>query len=93
MSAFVVRFVGDAVDSFRGRVRHVATGEETTFSSIAELLAFFEGMNALSGLGAPNAEFAGADCASRAPPTDPIAPRVGRRSRQEDEATRREGSE
>lgn len=52
MSTFIVRFVGDAADAFRGMVRHVATGEEAVFASPADLLAFLEGMNAVSGLAA-----------------------------------------
>lgn len=51
MSTFVVYFVADPTETFQGRVRHVSTGEETVFSSIAELLAFFEGMTAVNGLG------------------------------------------
>ncbi|MBD3236959.1 MAG: hypothetical protein GF330_09665 [Candidatus Eisenbacteria bacterium] len=52
MSTFIVRFVGDTTDAFRGKVRHVATGEEAVFASPAELLAFLEGMNAVSDLAA-----------------------------------------
>lgn len=42
--AFVVQFRTDAElehDGFTGRVEHVASGEATRFSSVAELLAFF----------------------------------------------------
>jgi len=66
MSTFVVRLLGRALDSFHGRVRHVASGEETSFSSPTELVAFMEGVNGVSGLGA---EVAGG--ADRAPP--PVA--------------------
>ena len=52
MSTFVVRLLGRALDSFHGRVQHVATGEETSFSSPTELVAFMEGVNGVSGLGA-----------------------------------------
>lgn len=52
MSTFVVRLLDRALDSFHGRVRHVATGEETSFSSPTELVAFMEGVNGVSGLGA-----------------------------------------
>jgi len=52
MSTFVVRLLGRALDSFHGRVRHVATGEEASFSSPIELVAFMEGVNGASGLGA-----------------------------------------
>lgn len=50
MSTFVVTFLGDASEKFFGRVRHVATGEEAKFSSVTDLLVFFEEMNAVSGL-------------------------------------------
>jgi len=50
MSTFVVRFVGDGRSGFRGRVRHVASGEEILFASIPELIAFLEGINAMSGI-------------------------------------------
>jgi hypothetical protein len=49
MSTFVVRFVGDPSRVFRGRVRHIATGEEKGFAGIRELVAFFEEMNAIQG--------------------------------------------
>jgi hypothetical protein len=52
VSTFIVRFVRHAPDTFSGRVRHVATGEETGFSSPAELLAFMEEMNVVCGLSA-----------------------------------------
>lgn len=47
MPTFVLRFVGDATTGYRGRVRHVGTGEETAFSSLAQLLAFLDQMSAL----------------------------------------------
>ncbi len=50
MSTFVVTFLGDASEKFYGRARHVATGEEAKFSSVTDLLVFFEEMNAVSGL-------------------------------------------
>ena len=46
MSTFVVRFVGEPIDRFRGSVRHVGSGEETRFYSVSELLAFFETLTA-----------------------------------------------
>ena len=46
MSTYVVRFVGTAPGSFRGKARHVRSGEEGIFSSPADLLCFFERMNA-----------------------------------------------
>ena len=49
MSTFVVRFVGDRRGTFRGTVRHVATGEEVVFTSVRDLVAFLEGINALTG--------------------------------------------
>jgi hypothetical protein len=47
MPTFVLRFIGDPMTGYRGRVRHVGTGEETTFSNLEELLAFLDQMNAL----------------------------------------------
>ena len=41
MSTFVVRFIGTD-GPCAGLVRHVATGEEASFTSLSELLAFFE---------------------------------------------------
>ena len=50
MSTFVVRFLGDALRSFQGIVRHVATGEELLFGSPAELIGFMDQMNAVTGV-------------------------------------------
>ncbi len=50
MSTFVVSFVGNPSDTFRGRVRHVPTGEERTFASIIDLVGFLEEMNAVARL-------------------------------------------
>lgn len=49
MSTFVIRFLADPSERFHGKVRHVGTGEETLFTSVAELLTFFEGMDAVRG--------------------------------------------
>lgn len=49
MSTYVLRFLGVAPDEFRGRVRHVSTGEESTFTSPEELYDFLERMNAAHG--------------------------------------------
>jgi hypothetical protein len=49
MSTFVVSFVGTPPHRFRGRVRHVASGEEAIFGSVTDLLLFFEEMAALPG--------------------------------------------
>ncbi|MBM3317050.1 MAG: hypothetical protein FJY75_04275 [Candidatus Eisenbacteria bacterium] len=51
MSTFVVRFMRTASGAFRGRVRHVRTGEEAAFSGPADLVAFMEGMLVVTGLG------------------------------------------
>jgi hypothetical protein len=72
MPTFIVRVMGDAAESFRGRVRHVASGEEAVFKSVAELAAFLEGMNAASGF---SAEAAGCPRPERAP----ARPRLSRR--------------
>ena len=44
MSTFVVRFVGERAESFRGKVRHVASGEELVFTDRRGLLDFIERM-------------------------------------------------
>lgn len=44
MSTFVVNFMEDTDRGFRGRVRHVGSGEEASFSSQKDLLDFFEEM-------------------------------------------------
>ena len=48
MSTFVVRFVGDSTQGYRGRVRHVPPGEEANFANLEALLAFFEQAGAAS---------------------------------------------
>ncbi len=58
MSTYVVRFLDTTAGTFRGRVRHVSTGEEQTFSSPEELYDFLERMNAAHG---PQPTSAGAD--------------------------------
>lgn len=50
MSTFVVRFVKEMPDTFRGRVRHVASGEEVTFTTYSELVAFLDEMRVLNGV-------------------------------------------
>ncbi|MBM3320778.1 MAG: hypothetical protein FJY73_08905 [Candidatus Eisenbacteria bacterium] len=56
MSTFIIRLVHSADEPLRGRVRHVGTGEEATFSSADELLSFMEGIAVLDGLGAESEE-------------------------------------
>jgi hypothetical protein len=46
MTSYIVRFFSSVPERFRGTVRHVRTGEESAFSSPAELLCFFERVNA-----------------------------------------------
>ncbi|MDM7915759.1 MAG: hypothetical protein QUU85_10935 [Candidatus Eisenbacteria bacterium] len=55
MSTFVIRFFQSDAESFRGRARHVRSGEETSFSSRSELWSFLERMNA-SGRADPDRE-------------------------------------
>ena len=62
MSTFVVRFVEDPRRELRGRVVHVRTGEEAHFTSVDELLEFFEGMTAVR---EPEPEDAARPCANR----------------------------
>lgn len=47
MSKFIVTFADEGEESYRGWARHVASGEEARFSSITELLLFFDEMNAM----------------------------------------------
>ncbi|MCA9729533.1 MAG: hypothetical protein KC729_17735 [Candidatus Eisenbacteria bacterium] len=42
MTTFVVRLLCQGEHGYRGRVRHVMTGEEISFSSLPYLLAFFD---------------------------------------------------
>ena len=56
MAIFIVRFLGRALDSFQGRVRHVRTGEEASFSDPAELAAFMMEMNGTGDFSAMSAE-------------------------------------
>lgn len=49
MTTYVVRFLGATPGEFRGRVRHVSTGEEDNFSSPEDLYDFLERMNAAHG--------------------------------------------
>ncbi len=44
MATFVIRILGDDPRSFRGRVQHIRSGEETSFASASELLGFMERM-------------------------------------------------
>ena len=83
MSTFVVHFIGDASQSFRGKVRHVATGQEIPFSGPEQLLAFFNDLNALS---FPIGEGAGTEplastVEGRSPPRSPSAPRQQKRTK------------
>jgi hypothetical protein len=48
---FVVELVADSVETFRGTVRHVGTGEEFVFTSPEKLVDFMERMGAAGGLG------------------------------------------
>ncbi|MCK4304168.1 MAG: hypothetical protein KAY24_08005 [Candidatus Eisenbacteria sp.] len=50
MSTFIVRFLGAHGESFRGKARHVRTGQEALFESSEELLAFLESLRGLSSL-------------------------------------------
>jgi len=76
MSTFIVRFVDESAESFCGKVRHVASGEETTFADKRGLLAFFERMNALRALARANAELVDAHRAR--PGRDEAASRAAR---------------
>ncbi len=51
MSTFIVRFIGEVTENSRGKVRHVSTGEEITFTNFEELKDFFESLTIVNGLG------------------------------------------
>jgi hypothetical protein len=70
MSTFVVRFLGDPLKSFCGRVRHVASSEEMNFSDVTELIAFFEGINAMEAMDQEEQELKGVRTRSLTPPED-----------------------
>ena len=48
MSTFIVRFAGGTGEEFRGRVQHVGSGQEASFRSVEELVAFLDAMNVVS---------------------------------------------
>ncbi len=73
MSTFVLRFLGDPLEEYRGRVRHVETGEEVLFSSLQQMLAFLDQMNAL-----PHRDLH-RDPWNAIPPTDETKPQRRRR--------------
>ncbi|MBM3286369.1 MAG: hypothetical protein FJY88_03320 [Candidatus Eisenbacteria bacterium] len=56
MATFIVRFIDQREPSFRGKVRHVATGEESVFTDESGLLSFFDKMNVLGAQARANAE-------------------------------------
>jgi hypothetical protein len=61
-STFIVRLAGALKGELRGKVHHVRTGEDAPFSSVRELVRFFEDRTAIDGCGeqvppqAPDAE-------------------------------------
>ena len=75
MSTFVVRFVGDPTQGYRGRVRHVASGEETSFVSLEALLAFFDQLNAVRSRGSDEEDLAVAPASPADANGDPGSPR------------------
>lgn len=75
MSTFVVRFIGSDPSRFCGRVSHVRTGHEASFSSPEDLLAFFECMNATSLLEPDSGDCVGpADSFEDRPSSPPVFP-------------------
>lgn len=50
MSTFVIRFLRETSETFRGHVRHVGSGEEVPFSNYQELYSFMEELRVLNGL-------------------------------------------
>lgn len=72
MSTFVVRFLEVAAGAFRGKVRHVRSGEERVFASPSELIDFFERLHASSRIETGGA---GLDGEVGTPDTDPTPSR------------------
>lgn len=56
MSTFVIRLVDGSPESFKGKIRHVTSGEEVVFSSISEMVSFVEGMAAMKDAGSMDEE-------------------------------------
>jgi hypothetical protein len=48
VSTFVIRLIGGALGVMRGTVRHVRSGEQATFASASELMAFIEEVSAVT---------------------------------------------
>lgn len=82
MSTFVVRFVGDPTKGYRGRVRHVASGEEANFISLEALLAFFDQLNAVRPHGSDDEDLAVAPAQPADAGRDARSPRLDGRERQ-----------
>jgi len=57
MSTFVIRLVDGSPESFKGKIRHVTTGEEVVFSSVTEMVAFVEGIAAVQDAGSTTERF------------------------------------
>lgn len=68
MSTFVVRFFEEHPGGCRGRIRHVASGEESFFADERALLAFFDRMKFLGTLDRDDDAPPGPD--ADAPPDD-----------------------
>lgn len=64
MSTFVVRFVEERLGTCRGRIRHVASGEEAGFADERGLLAFIDRMRFLGALVRDRAELPDPDPAN-----------------------------
>jgi len=79
MSTFVVRFFEEHPGGCRGRIRHVASGEESVFADERGLLAFFDRMKFLGTLVRDDEE--SPDPERDAPPEDGIPPRRARSGR------------
>lgn len=79
MSTFVVRFFEERPGGCRGRIRHVASGEESVFADERGLLAFFDRMKFLGALVRDDEESPGTD--RDAPPDNGIPPRRARPGR------------
>jgi hypothetical protein len=79
MSTFVVRFSEERPGTCRGRIRHVASGEETAFADEHGLLAFIDRMKFLGTLVRDGADLPDPGPALR--PDDDVVPRPARAGR------------
>lgn len=81
MSTFVVRFVGDPAQGYRGTARHVTTGEERSFANLEALIAFFNELTAVRPHGSDEEAWDAVSASPTAVPPDAPDARPTRRER------------